>query len=300
MELSMDSVQISPALSATASSPAIEGFTRFSLVRIVLALMAVCVPVALVLVLSNQVADKAMRAFWPPLLAALLGYCGYAFYVRKLEKGAMTEFSGPGVSRELGAGLVLGTLALLMSIGIAATGGSYQLSGTGSWVGMTKSLTEMVFIALIEEILFRGVLLRLSERSLGTWIGLVISSVIFAAAHLPNAGITALAVANTAVAGLMFGAAYLATRRLWLAVGMHFAWNFVSDGVFSLTTSGNPGHGLLQGQLSGPDWLTGGDYGLEGSAVTLVVLAVFTGLLLRHAIRAGHVAPRPAGTKARP
>lgn len=286
----MDTVQISPALSATAPSPAAKGATRFSLVRILLATIAVCVPVALVLVLANQISDKTMRAFWPPLLAALLGFGGYLFYVRKIEKRAMTEFSGPGVGRELGAGLVLGTLLFLMTIGIVAACGSYQLLGTGSWVAMTKSLTEMVFVALIEEILFRGVIFRLSERSLGSWVALAISSVIFALAHLPNDGITALAVANTAVAGSTFAAAYLATRRLWLAIGLHFAWNFVSDGVFSLPTSGNPAHGLLQGQLSGPEWLTGGTYGVEASAVTLIVMTLATGLLLRSAIHAGHIA----------
>lgn len=291
----MNTVPASPAVSATDSSPAAKGFTRFSLVRIVLAMMAVCVPVALVLVLANQIPDKAMRAFWPPLLAALLGCGGYVFYVRTLEKRALTELRGPGAGRELGAGLVLGTLLFLVTIGLVAAGGSYELSDTGSWVALTKSFTEMVFIALIEEILFRGVLFRLSERSLGTWAALLISSAIFALAHLPNDNITALAVANTAIAGLMFAAAYLATRRLWLAVGVHFAWNFVSDGVFSLPTSGHPARGLLQGQLSGPEWLTGGAYGIEASAVTLIVLLVVTGLLLRHAIHAGHIAPRRGG-----
>jgi membrane protease YdiL (CAAX protease family) len=243
-----------------------------------------------VLVLANQIPDKAMRAFWPPLLAALLGFGGYSFYVRKIEKRAMSEFSGPGVGRELGAGLALGTLLFLATIGIVAVCGGYQLSGSGSLVAMTKSFTEMVFVALIEEILFRGVIFRLSERSLGSWVALAISSVIFALAHLPNDGITALAVANTAVAGLTFGAAYLATRRLWLAIGLHFAWNFVSDGVFSLPTSGHPARGLLQGQLSGPEWLTGGAYGVEASAVTLIVMALATWLLLRSAIHAGHIA----------
>lgn len=282
----MTTAHISSAVPATA------GITRFTIVRIVLALLAVCLPVALVLVLSNQIADKSMRAFWPPMLAALLGLAGYAFYVRVLEKRRLTELSGPGALRELGAGLIVGTVLFLATIGVLAASGHYQMSGTGSWVALAKSLTEMVFIALIEEILFRGVIFRLSERSLGTWVALAVSSVIFALAHLSNDGMNALALANTALAGLMFAAAYLATRRLWLVIGMHFAWNFVSDGVFSLPTSGNPASGFIQGQLSGPVWLSGGAYGLEASVVTLVVLALATWFLLRHAVRAGHMAPR--------
>lgn len=286
----MNSIIASPALSPAAQG---TGITRFTIVRILLALLAVCVPVALVLVLSNQIPDKAWRAYWPPLLAALAGYAGYALYVRRVERRALSELRGPGAVRELGAGLAVGAAMFLAAVGVLLAVGSYEPTGAGDWTILAKSFTEMVFVALVEEILFRGVLFRLPERSLGTWIALPLSAAIFALAHLPNAGITVLAVLNTALAGLMFAAAYLVTRRLWLPVGAHFAWNFISDGMFSLPTSGHPARGLLQGRLTGPEWLTGGAYGLEGSAITLVVMSLATALLLRRAVRAGHIQPRP-------
>lgn len=286
----MNTLVASPDLPSGAPA---SGFTRFTLVRILLALLAVCVPVALVLVLSSQIPDKAMRAYWPPLLAALVGYAGYAMYVRRIERRPLAELQGRGALGELGAGLAVGMAMFLAAVGILATSGSYQFTGTGQWAVLAKSFTEMVFVALVEEILFRGVLFRLPERSLGTRWALLLSAAIFALAHLPNAGITLLAVLNTALAGLLFAAAYLATRRLWLPIGMHFAWNFISDGVFSLPTSGNPARGLLQGRLAGPDWLTGGAYGLEGSIVAFVVMGLATILLLRRARRAGHILPRP-------
>lgn len=291
----MDTMHVSPALSAPAS--ATPGITRFTLVRILLALLAVCLPVALVLIFSNQIPDKALRAYWPPLLAALLGYAGYAFYVRKVEARTPDELRGPGVVSELGKGLVGGSLLFLAVLGILAASGHFTLTGTGSWSAVAKSFTEMIFIALVEEILFRGVLFRIPERSLGSWLALGLSSVIFALAHLPNENVTLLAIANTFVAGLLFAAAYLATRRLWLTVGMHFAWNFISSGLFSVPTSGNPGRGLLQGQLSGPEWLSGGAYGLEGSTLTFIAMALATMLLLRHAVRAGHLLPRASQGK---
>lgn len=286
----MHTVTASPALPPAAPG---TGLARFTIVRILLALLAVCVPVALVLVLSSQIPDKALRAYWPPLLAALAGYAGYAFYVRRIERRAPAELRGPGSLRELGAGLAVGAALFLAAVGILVASGSYTLTGAGDWTVLAKSFTEMVFVALVEEILFRGVLFRLPERSLGTWWALALSAAVFALAHLPNAGITLLAVLNTALAGLLFAAAYLATRRLWLPIGMHFAWNFISDGVFSLPTSGSPARGLLQGRLSGPEWLTGGAYGLEGSAITFVVIGLATILLLRRARRAGHILPRP-------
>ncbi|WP_036247734.1 CPBP family intramembrane glutamic endopeptidase [Massilia sp. BSC265] len=286
-------------MNATTASPALPpaapgtGIARFTFVRILLALLAVCVPVALVLVLSSQIPDKALRAYWPPLLAALAGYAGYAFYVRRIERRALSELRGPTAVRELGAGLAIGAAMFLAAVGILVASGSYALTGTGDWTILAKSFTDMVFVALVEEILFRGVLFRLPERSLGTWWALLVSAAIFALAHLPNADITLLAVLNTALAGLVFAAAYLATRRLWLPIGVHFAWNFISDGVFSLPTSGHPARGVLQGRLTGPEWLTGGAYGLEGSVITFTVLALATALLLRRAVRAGHILPRP-------
>jgi len=278
-------------LAAPALPPA-AGLTRFTLVRILLALLAVCVPVALVLVLTQQIPDKALRAYWPALLAAVVGYAGYAFYVRRIEARSPTELGRP-LGRELGAGMALGAVLFLAILGLLAAIGMYRLTGTGDWAVLLKSASEMVFVAVVEEILFRGVLFRQPERSLGSWTALVVSGVLFALAHIPNENVTLIAVANTAVAGLLFAAAYLATRRLWLPIGMHFAWNFVSDGLFSLPTSGHPARGLLQGQLTGPDWLTGGAYGLEASAITFIVMSVATVLLLRRAVRAGHILPRP-------
>jgi membrane protease YdiL (CAAX protease family) len=285
------------ASSAGSSPAAARGVTRFTLVRILLATLAVCLPVALVLVLAHQIPDKAMRIVWPQLLAALLCVGGYAWYLRKIEGRALTELSGPGVGRELGLGVALGALMFLAIIGVLAACGSYRFTGAGSWTAMIKPFAEMVVVALVEEILFRGVLFRLTERALGTWIALAVSSVLFALAHLPNEGITALSVGITALAGAMFAAAYMATRRLWLAIGLHFAWNFMSDGVFSLPTSGNAAKGFLQGQLSGPEWLAGGAYGVEASSVTLVAVGLAAALLLRHAIRSGR-APLATDSKA--
>lgn len=284
----METVHIAPLSAA----PAKPGLTRFTLVRILLALLAVCLPVALVMIVSRQIPDKSLRAYWPPLLGALVGYGGYLLYVRKIERRVADELRGPGAGAELAKGLVLGTLLFLAALAVVALFGGFQLTGMGSVEAAAKACSEMIFVGLMEEVLFRGILFRITERSLGSWAALAISSVIFALAHVPNDGITAIGIGNTVLAGVMFGAAYLVTRRLWLAVGMHFAWNFVSDGVFSLPTSGHAARGLLQVQLSGADWLTGGAYGIEASVATFAVLIVVSGLLLRQAVRKGQIAGR--------
>jgi membrane protease YdiL (CAAX protease family) len=262
------------------SSATPRGIARFSLVRIVLAILATCVPIAVVLILAHQIPDKALRAVWPQLLAAALCVAGYLQYVRKVEGRAAFELGRQGLWRELGAGMALGGLLLVAILGVLAATGSYQIVGTGNASRLAKAAAEMLLVALAEEIVFRGVLFRIPEQALGTRAALILSGVLFALAHLPNEHITVLAVANTAVAGLLFTAAYLARRRLWLPVGFHFAWNFLSDAVFSLPTSGHPANGLLLGRLSGPEWLSGGAYGVEASAVTLAALAAATVVLM--------------------
>lgn len=74
-------------------------------------------------------------------------------------------------------------------------------------------------------------------------------------------------------AGLLLGAAFLLTRRLWLAIGIHIGWNFAQAGIFSINVSGSGigAGGLLTSSMDGPIWLTGGSMGIEGSALTVLV-----------------------------
>ena len=233
--------------------------------RIVIAVFAVTLPVALTMILIQHSLDKSMRQVWPQLLSAALCIAAYMLYVSKVEKREVVELSRVGAWRELGIGAVIGALVIFIVIGTMMAIGVFHIVGTNPWTVLLSPISELVLVAFFEEILFRGIIFRIVEKTLGTSLSLLISAILFALAHLPNAGITFLGVTITALAGLMFCAAYMVTRRLWFVVGIHFAWNFMSDAVFSLPTSGHPAKGVLQGQLSGPEWLSGGAYGIEAS-----------------------------------
>lgn len=251
--------------------------------RIVIASFAVTLPVALTLILVQQVMDKSMRQIWPQLVCAALCVAAYVMYVQKVEKREVVEFSRVGAGREIFHGIAIGVAAILVVISTMMATGAFHVVGSNPWTSLLSPFSEMILVAFFEEILFRGIIFRIIEKSLGTFLSLLISAILFALAHLPNAAISLMGVAVTAMAGLLFCAAYMLTRRLWLAIGIHFAWNFMSDAVFSLPTSGHPAKGLLQGQLSGPEWLSGGAYGIEASLVTLVVLSIVTLWLLKEA-----------------
>ena len=83
-------------------------------------------------------------------------------------------------------------------------------------------------------------LFRVVEESLGSWISLVVSSFVFGIPHLINPASTLLgAVFISIEAGVLLAAAYMVTRRLWLAMGFHMAWNYTQSGIFSGIVSGS-------------------------------------------------------------
>jgi len=93
-------------------------------------------------------------------------------------------------------------------------------------------------------------------------------------------------------AGVMLAAAYLLTRRLWLPIGIHAGWNFTQGGIFGVSVSGHPSGGLLDGTLSGPEWLSGGVFGVEASIVAVILgIALGTTLLLMAWRRGRFIAP---------
>lgn len=155
---------------------------------------------------------------------------------------------------------------------------------------------------VFEETLFRGIVQRQIERMGGSWVALAITSAIFGFAHLMNPNATLVAgIAITVEAGLLLGAAYLVTRRLWLPIGIHAGWNFTQAWVFSAPVSGGAVKpGLLVTRLDGPVWLTGGAFGLEASLVAMVVATAAGLVMLRIAIRRGQMRRAEWRTRAVP
>jgi hypothetical protein len=116
----------------------------------------------------------------------------------------------------------------------------------------------------------------LSAKLVGTWGALIFTSGLFGLAHKANPGATlASSVAIALEAGVLLGAAYAATQRLWLPIGLHIGWNFTEGPLFGMTLSGNKmSEGVLRGSLSGPGMLTGGAFGPEASIVAVLVCLV--------------------------
>ncbi|MFC0109602.1 CPBP family intramembrane glutamic endopeptidase [Kibdelosporangium aridum] len=229
--------------------------------------------------------------------AAIAVVAGYRRLSRVVEQRPdVPEIAKAGMWTQLRRGALLGFgLFVTLMLLIAMFGGWQDLSWGSIWGCLgTAGLTASV--AVTEEVLFRGVLFRIMEERIGTAIALVVSSLVFGLTHSINVNATlwgALSIALTG--GLLMTAAYVATRSLWLPIGLHFAWNFTHAGIFgvALSGSGEPPHGLLQTTLSGPTVLTGGTFGPEASLIALLICVIPTVLLLRRAARIGQIQRRP-------
>jgi membrane protease YdiL (CAAX protease family) len=256
------------------------------LVRIVLGTVLTFGAVPLVMLAVSQLVAKPYRIVWPQLLAAVLVWCGYRLYVRRIEKRPLRELAPQDMVRGLGSGLLLGAALVMLTFAALAALGAYRFDGVNAFSALLLvPLAELVLVGLAEEMVFRGVIFGVTERSLGSKAAIGVSAFVFSLAHLPNDGVSLLAIAVIVAVGVMQGAIYLATRSLWACIGVHIAWNYCVGQVFSSSVSGHAaGDGLLRGELVGSSLLTGGAFGVEGSLVALVLLAAAAGFWLRRAL----------------
>ena len=172
-----------------------------------------------------------------------------------------------------GAGV--GAAYLCAAVGILALLGGYRIAGVAfAGQALAGGLLLHFLVGVFEETLFRGILFRFLEEGFGSWIALTLTALFFGFSHLSNPNATVWsAIAIALEAGILFGAVYMATRSLWVAMGLHTAWNFLQGTIFGVAVSGNgaPTDSLFRPLIQGNPWLTGGAFGIEASVIALVL-----------------------------
>lgn len=213
------------------------------------------------------------------LLAASLVAGWVTLAVDGLGPGALGFGLRAGVPREVLLGGVLGAALLVPVVAILLVGGGVAFSSDGGSVGrwFAEGAGSLAFLALpaaSEEALVRGYPLQAMTRAWGPGWALALTSGLFGLAHLGNPGSDALGAVNVAVAGVFLGVLVLRTGSLWWATGAHLGWNWGQGFLADLPVSGldvvdTP---LVGAELLGPDWLSGGAFGVEGSVLTALVM----------------------------
>jgi len=204
------------------------------------------------------------------------------------------------VARSIVVGFLLGAALISLAVLVLALGGLTTFQWRMNGAMLQAAVMQFVLFAvaaLHEEVAFRGYPFQRLIESIGPVPAVIVLGALFAVPHIGNPNSSLFSAFNTAGAGALLAAAYLLTRSLWFVWGIHWGWNFVLAVVYGLSVSGFDTDGPVDGMVKGPQWLTGGAYGVEGGASGTIAIAVgFAALfwLMRQRVLVGTPAPPPS------
>ena len=221
---------------------------------------------------QSELPGKAIPAFFVALAT---------WIVARMERRPLDDYGIP-LRQAFGArfweGCVWGFGMLTLMLWVLRESGhfridSFDLTGRALIVHALGWGAAFLAVSISEEFTFRGYLLFSLAKRLRFWPAAIFISVLFGAAHVPNHGETALGIVQVVGTGLLFCLMIRRTGNLWFALGYHAMWDWAQTFFFGTPDSGLVGVGrYLNSSVQGPDWLTGGSAGPEGSVLALLVL----------------------------
>jgi membrane protease YdiL (CAAX protease family) len=243
---------------------------------------------------SLHAANGLSTGVWVPLVERgvllfllVIGYAAMArVFSRQREpiRGMGLVFRS-GWQREFGLGAALGwgmlvasILPLVLSGGLIVTFWAIPRQFGILFI----DLLVLAVASLAEEVAFRGYPFQRLIDAIGPTLATIVFSLVFAALHMFNPGANRASFMVTVFSSWLLSVAYLRTKALWVCWGWHFAWNASMCLLFGLPVSGitqfSP---IIQSDTVGPVWMTGSDYGPEGSVVTAVVILIGIFVVIR-------------------
>lgn len=221
------------------------------------------------------------------LLAEIMMIVVVLLFCRLLQKrsAASLGFTRKGMGREYLVGAGVGALVFSAAVLLCVATGSLRLEGispTFRPVMFVLLLAGFLIQGMAEEVLCRGYFMVSFARRYPLWAAVLANSVLFAALHLFNNGITVLAFVNLVLYGVFASLYFIRRGNIWGIGAFHSLWNFVQGNVYGVLVSGGGSDCTLLGStpVPGRDLIHGGAFGLEGGLAVTVVLAVGCLLLL--------------------
>jgi hypothetical protein len=204
----------------------------------------------------------------------------YGLYAKWIEKREAVEISRSKSLSELGSGILvsLGLVGFVVLFMVLL--GYYRIDRIDSPEILIEAFVFFGMGAFVQVLAFRLVLFRLTEELLGSWLAFFLIAGIFGVAHLGNPGAGAWSTVSLILGDVLLFAAFIYTRRIWFVWGLHWGWNFFQDGIFGMPNSGvTELVSWIQPVIQGPEWITGGRFGIETSYIA-VFLSFVVGLVV--------------------
>jgi uncharacterized protein len=229
-----------------------------------------------------ELLNRTMLLFLLVVGYAAMGYVGQ--HQREPIK-AMGLVRRPGWGREFALGSALGWGGMVACVlPIALIGGLVVTVYTTQrqFALIFLDLAILAVAAIAEEVAFRGYPFQRLIEATNPTIATIGVSLLFGLIHLGNPGATFASTIVTIFAGWFLSIAYLRTRALWVAWGFHFTWNATMGVLFGLPISGITSFSpVVASNTIGPLWITGGDYGPEGSLICAIVILILIFVTIR-------------------
>jgi len=263
---------------------------HFPLIKIVLGI-SICLGVLIGIqnliskpLVNSLIASKAIGDTIVNYVSVIVLLFTYYYFFKVYEKREIKELSKTNLKTELFGGFLFGFLVLSLVILTLYVLGYYTVDGISGFSYLLSPFSFLVIAALIEEVFFRLIIYRIIEKWLGTYLALLIISIIFTVPHLLNDNVTLFSVLLLLTFGFAHSIMYTYTKRLWLPFAFHLGWNFAQP-FYGSNLSGTEEQHIINSNFDGPILLIGSDFGIEDSILSIVLLLVVCAIFLKWSIR---------------
>ena len=191
-------------------------------------------------------------------------------------------FNIKGKMNDIILGMALGLL--LMAVGYS----TLIFLGEIKFVSFNYDLKSIILlfllfigVSVVEETYVRGYVLKNLLKSFNPVVSLIISSAIFSLLHFFNPNVNYIALTELFIAGILLGVSYVYTKNLWFPIALHLSWNFFQV-MFGFNVSGMDTYSLIEFEILENNNINGGDFGFEGSYLSILFSLIMIYFLWRH------------------
>ena len=244
------------------------------------------------IVFQNPEVAPVFRTLYSLTVSVLFVMLFMWLWIRFFEKRSLKTIglSSKNALKKYLLGFLTGVMMIFSVVGLMAIFGYLNFNSISLSVGYdTLGIVLLYLIAYIiqganEEIISRGWQFQVIGVRSKPWIGAIISSISFALLHGFNAGVSIISIMNLLLFSFLLILFVLRDNSIWAACGWHTSWNWTMGNILGLNVSGSKEFGsLLNLTTKGPDFLSGGTFGPEGSIITTIVFII--GIILFFVLR---------------
>lgn len=200
------------------------------------------------------------------------------FFMKFLDKEKFIQlgFSTKNRTKDISIGIILGAVIMIVGYFILILLDEIHFEKINFNINeLIMSVATFTFVAIMEESLLRGYVLKNFMISFNKYIALIVSSLLFAIMHGANPNIDSFALLNLFLAGLLLGISYIYTKNLWFPIALHLSWNLFQT-LVGFNVSGQDVYSIIEFSMFDKNRINGGDFGFEGSILAVITMITLT------------------------